>query len=186
MKPFLILSLQLFIFFFLIATFGETVYGVARMEIYSSAFKDKEDIPQIYTCEGSNVSPPLTWKNVPPQTKSLVLIVDDPDAPDPAAPKRTWVHWVIYNLPPSPSSLTQGLRSLPASTKSGLNDWKREEYRGPCPPIGSHRYFFKLYALDTFLQGLVHPTKSDIEKFMKSHVLAHAELIGIYKKRGQK
>jgi hypothetical protein len=114
-----------------------------------------------------------------------VLIVDDPDAPDPKAPKMTWVHWVLYNLPGSAHALSEGTtsRSLPAGTREGLNDWKRTGYGGPCPPIGQHRYFHKLYALDTVLPDLRQPTKAELEKAMKGRVLAHAELIGTYQKK---
>ena len=105
-----------------------------------------------YTCDGQDVSPPLAWSSVPAEAKSLLLIIDDPDAPDPAAPKMTWVHWVLYNIPPSASALPEAARQLPAGTLDGVNDWKRTGYSGPCPPIGRHRYFHKLYALDILLQ----------------------------------
>jgi Raf kinase inhibitor-like YbhB/YbcL family protein len=119
---------------------------------------------------------------VPAASKSFVLIVDDPDAPDPAAPKMTWVHWVVYNLPASTRGLAAG-ETLPASALDGLNDWKRTGWRGPCPPIGRHRYFFKLYALDTMLPDLKRPTKAQVEKAMQGHVLAQAELVGTYQKK---
>jgi hypothetical protein len=136
----------------------------------------------MYTCDGEDVSPPLAWSDVPPNAKSLALIVDDPDAPDPKAPKTTWVHWVLYDLPPHDGSLPEGVTSadLPPGAREGLNDWKRTGYGGPCPPIGRHRYFFKLYALDTVLPDLGHPTKAALEKAMKGHVIAQAELIGTY------
>ena len=152
------------------------------MKLSSSAFAHQGEIPTRYTCEGEDLPPPLAWRDVPPQARSLVLIVDDPDAPDPAAPKLTWVHWVVYNLPPSAQALAEGGR-LPAGTHSGLNDWKRTGWGGPCPPIGRHRYFFKLYALDTALPELRSPTKATIEQAMQGHVLAQAELIGTYEKR---
>jgi hypothetical protein len=144
-------------------------------------------IPKEYTCEGKDVSPPLAWENVPAQAKSLVLIVDDPDAPDPAAPMMTWVHWVLYNLPPDSKGLPEGVakKSLPTGTEEGTNDWKRAGYGGPCPPIGRHRYFHKLYALDTVLSGLSAPTKKQVEKAMQGHVLASAELVGTYEKEGE-
>ena len=152
--------------------------------IKSSAFTNNGEIPTQYTCEGSDISPPLAWEDVPDNTRSLVLIVDDPDAPDPAAPKMTWVHWVLYNLPPDSNGLGEATQSadLPAGTGEGLNDWKRTGYGGPCPPIGRHRYFFKLYALDTVLQDLKNPTKSEVESAMTEHVLARAVLVGTYKK----
>lgn len=153
--------------------------------IKSSAFANNGEIPTQYTCEGSDISPPLSWEDAPAGTRSLVLIVDDPDAPDPAAPKMTWVHWVLFNLPPDSIGLGEATKSadLPAGTGEGLNSWKRTGYGGPCPPIGRHRYFFKLYALDTVLQGISgSPGKSDIEEAMTDHVLARAVLVGTYKK----
>jgi Raf kinase inhibitor-like YbhB/YbcL family protein len=119
---------------------------------------------------------------VPPDTKSLALVVDDPDAPDPAAPKRVWVHWVVFNIPPSVTGLTEGSSShLPKATQVGKNDWGKTAYGGPCPPIGRHRYFHKLYALDTTLD-IFEPTKAELERAMHGHVLARAELIGTYQK----
>ena len=144
-------------------------------------------IPTPYTCEGQDVSPPLAWSEPPSGTKSLALIVDDPDAPDPKAPKLTWVHWVLYNLPPTAGQLPEvvAANTLPTGTREGLNDWKRTGYGGPCPPIGRHRYFHKLYALDTVLPDLVRPTKAQLEKAMQGHVLAQAELVGTYEKKGR-
>jgi Raf kinase inhibitor-like YbhB/YbcL family protein len=151
----------------------------------SSAFGHNAEIPTRYTCEGDDISPALSWTDMPAGTKSLVLIVDDPDAPDPAAPKMTWVHWVLYNVPASAGGLPEAVaaQDLPTGTKEGLNDWKRTGYGGPCPPIGRHRYFHKLYALDTTLPDMGHPTKGDLEKAMKGHVLAQAELVGTYQKK---
>ncbi|MDV3240381.1 MULTISPECIES: YbhB/YbcL family Raf kinase inhibitor-like protein [Methylocaldum] len=154
------------------------------MKIESSAFMHNGDMPQRFTCDGQDVSPPLSWSGIPEGAKSLVLIVDDPDAPDPKAPKMTWVHWVLYNIPTSSSGLSEGIssQSLPADTAEGVNDWKRTGYGGPCPPVGRHRYFHKLYALDTVLSGLHKPTKAQLEKAMQGHVLAQAELIGVYQR----
>lgn len=154
------------------------------LTLTSSAFSHDSEIPTRYTCEGDDISPALSWTDVPAGTKSLALIVDDPDAPDPAAPKMTWVHWVLYNVPASASGLPEAVatQSLPAGTKEGLNDWKRTGYGGPCPPIGRHRYFHKLYALDVTLPDMGRPTKADLENAMKGHVLAQAELIGTYQK----
>jgi Raf kinase inhibitor-like YbhB/YbcL family protein len=152
------------------------------LKINSPAFADGAEIPRKYTCEGEDVSPPLAWSGVPKDAKSLVLIVDDPDAPDPAAPKRTWVHWVLFDLPPDTTEIVEGMVALPPSTKSGLNDWKRTGYGGPCPPIGRHRYFFKLYALDTRLEGLSAATKPDVVAAMQGHVLAEAQIVGTYQK----
>ncbi len=149
----------------------------------STAFAHQGAIPTKYTCEGADVSPPLTWIDLPSGTKSLALIVDDPDAPDPAAPKMTWVHWVLYNLPPSVNGLPEGVSALPPGTQQGMNDWRRTGYGGPCPPIGRHRYFHKLYALDTVLPDLGRPTKVILEKTMSGHILGQAELVGTYQKR---
>ncbi len=156
------------------------------LTLTSPAFAPGGEIPALFTCEGRDVSPALAWTGVPAAAKSLVLIVDDPDAPDPRAPKLTWVHWVLYNLPPTSSGLTEGVaaRDLPAGTKQGVNDWKRTGYGGPCPPIGRHRYFHKLYALDVVLSDLGAATKPQVEAAMKGHVLAQAELVGTYEKRG--
>jgi Raf kinase inhibitor-like YbhB/YbcL family protein len=176
------------------------MWGVARAEVpqeiggsrmsftlASPAFKNQGEIPTKYTCEGQDISPPLSWSGVPEGTKSLVLIVDDPDAPDPKAPRMTWVHWVLYDLPPSSGKLPEAVaaKDLPKGTREGLSDWKRTGYGGPCPPIGRHRYFHKLYALDTILPDLGQPTKADVEKSMQGHILASVELIGTYQKRGR-
>lgn len=155
------------------------------LQIVSPAFEDGGDIPEHYTCQGKDISPPLAWKGVPAETRSLVLIMDDPDAPDPAAPRMTWVHWLLYNLPADTTGLPEDVAAedLPDGTLEGLNDWKRTGYGGPCPPIGRHRYFHKLYALDTVLEGLDKPTKEELEAAMKGHILAHGQLIGTYQKQ---
>jgi Raf kinase inhibitor-like YbhB/YbcL family protein len=154
------------------------------LTLKSSAFPHNGAIPRRYTCQGEDVSVPLAWSGAPPTTKSFVLIVDDPDAPDPKAPRMTWVHWVLYNLPPTAMALQEGIRTsaLPKGTLEGLNDWKRTGYGGPCPPIGRHRYFHKLYALGTLLPAMESATKTDLEQAMKGHVLEKAELIGTYQK----
>ena len=154
------------------------------LTITSPAFSHNGKIPMRYTCDGEDVSPALEWSGLPEGTKSVVLIVDDPDAPDPAAPKMTWVHWVLYNVSPGDPGLSEGVRSkdLPDGTKEGLNDWKRTGYGGPCPPIGRHRYFHKLYALDVVLPDLGKPTKGELEKAMEGHVLSKAELVGTYQR----
>jgi len=151
----------------------------------STAFTDGGSMPAIYTCEGKDLAPPLSWEGVPQGARSLVLIVDDPDAPDPKAPKMTWVHWVLYDIPPEAAGLPEGAKSgdLPRGTKEGLNDWKRTGYGGPCPPIGRHRYFFKLYALDTVLKGLDRPTKKAVEAAMKGHIIGKVERVGTYQKQ---
>jgi len=154
------------------------------LTITSPAFFHQTEIPAEFTCDGLDVSPPLEWTGVPDNAKSLVLIVDDPDAPDPAAPKMTWVHWVLYNLPPTTTSFEQavGRYDLPPGTGEGSNDWKQKGYGGPCPPIGRHRYFFKLYALDVRLPDLGEPSKAQLEKAMDGHIIDKAELIGLYQR----
>ena len=152
------------------------------LSLKSSAFEHGAEIPRRYTCQGRDVSPPLTWSDPPEGTESFVLIVDDPDAPDPDQPRMTWVHWVVYNLPPDTKGLSETAADLPAGAAVGKNDWKRCEYGGPCPPIGRHRYFHKLFALDTMLAGLSQPTKADIERAMEGHILDRAELVGTYRK----
>jgi Raf kinase inhibitor-like YbhB/YbcL family protein len=153
--------------------------------IKSAAFAPGGEIPTRYTCEGDDVSPPLQWSEVPAGTKSLALVVDDPDAPDPKAPKMTYVHWVLYDIPPTATGLPEGTGpgTLPPGTREGVNDWHRTGYGGPCPPIGRHRYFFKLYALDTVLPDLGRPTKAKLLEAMQDHILAEAQLVGTYQKR---
>ena len=155
-----------------------------KVVLNSSAFEPNGPIPAKYACEGEDVSPALTWSGVPSGTESLALIVDDPDAPDPAAPKMTWVHWVLYDVPPSAQGLSEaaGVNSLPRGTREGLNDWKRKGYGGACPPIGRHRYFHKLYALDIVLPDLGAAGKPELETAMEGHVLGRAELVGTYEK----
>ncbi len=155
------------------------------LALSSPAFTPGGEIPALFTCEGQDLSPALDWTGVPEAAESLVLIVDDPDAPDPSAPKMTWVHWVLYNIPPAARGLPKGVaaRDLPAGTKEGTNDWKRTGYGGPCPPIGRHRYFHKLYALDTVLPDLGTAAKVRVEAAMRGHVIAQAELVGTYQKK---
>jgi Raf kinase inhibitor-like YbhB/YbcL family protein len=154
------------------------------LSLVSSAFDDGGTIPREYTCDGSDTSPPLSWSGVPARARSLVLIVDDPDAPDPQAPKMTWVHWVLFNIPPDATELQAAMTTgrLPFGTRQGLNDWQRTGYGGPCPPIGRHRYFHKLYALDVILPELGQPTKAQVETAMEGHVIAAAQLIGTFQR----
>jgi hypothetical protein len=158
------------------------------MTLTSTAFASGKEIPSLYTCEGQDVSPPLAWQGVPANAKSLVLIVDDPDAPDPAAPKMTWVHWLLYDLPPTAQGLPQAVAkgALPTGTRQGRNDWKRAGYGGPCPPVGRHRYFHKLYALDVLLGDLSTPDKRALEAAIHGHVIASAELVGTFQKHGSR
>ena len=153
------------------------------LKLSSSAFNHQEEIPSRYTCEGEDISPPLSWSGIPNGARSLVLIVDDPDAPDPKAPKMTWVHWLLYNIPPALSTLSEGVKSLPPEILEGTNDWKKTGYGGPCPPIGRHRYFHKLYALDTVLPNLANPNKAELEEAMKEHILESTEIVGTYQKK---
>lgn len=157
------------------------------LKITTPAFPPDGEIPARFTCEGDDISPALQWSGIPSGAASLALIVDDPDAPDPKKPKTTFVHWVLYNLPVSATGLPEAVRAsgLPAGALQGLNDWKRAGYGGPCPPVGRHRYFFKIFALDTVLPDLRQPTKAKLESAMDGHILAQAEVIGTYEK-GQK
>ena len=151
----------------------------------SPAFSAQGEIPTRYTCEGDDVSPPLAWSDPPPGTRSFALIVADPDAPDPRAPKMTWIHWVVYDLPAQARALEDGAGAgrLPAGARSGTNDWKRTGYGGPCPPVGRHRYVHTLFALDAPLGDLGAPTRAALERAMQGHVLARAELVGTYAKQ---
>jgi Raf kinase inhibitor-like YbhB/YbcL family protein len=148
----------------------------------SPSFPADGPIPRRYTCQGEDISPALSWEGLPAGTQSLVLIVDDPDAPDPAAPKMTWVHWLLYNLPAQCQELPEAVGKLPAGTLEGINDWQRTGYGGPCPPIGTHRYFFKLHALDSLLPDLHQPSKAKLLEAMQGHILDQTELMGTFKK----
>jgi Raf kinase inhibitor-like YbhB/YbcL family protein len=163
---------------------GKKEKAIMSMTITSSSFAHQGLIPTRHTCQGHDTSPELLWTEVPDGTKSLVLIMDDPDAPDPAAPKRTWVHWVLYNIPATATGLAEAIPAaeLPSGTREGRNDWERTGYGGPCPPVGSHRYFHKLYALDTILPDLKQPTKAKLEEAMEGHVIGYSELIGLFQK----
>jgi Raf kinase inhibitor-like YbhB/YbcL family protein len=154
---------------------------MSTLRLQSSAFDNNGTIPTVHTCEGKDQAPPLSFGGAPHGTESFALILDDPDAPDPAAPKRVWVHWVIYDLPKDTTSLPLG-GALPSGARNGKNDWDRTGYGGPCPPVGRHRYFHKLYALDKKLGDLHEPTKAALEKAMQGHILGKAELVGTYQK----
>lgn len=159
--------------------------AAAALSVTSPDFDANAEIPTPHTCEGEDRSPALTFGGVPEGTRSLALIVDDPDAPDPAAPKMTWVHWVLYDLPPTTTRLPAAVATaaLPPGTREGLNDFERTAYGGPCPPIGRHRYLHKLFALDVTLGDLGQPTSADLQAAMKGHVLAEAVLVGTYQKK---
>ncbi len=149
------------------------------LSITSSAFSHQGEIPKKHTCDDADTSPPLAWSGVPAGAKSLALIVDDPDAPDPKAPKMVYVHWVVYDIPPSSTGIGES-SAVPAGSREGTNDWKKKGWGGPCPPIGRHRYFFKLYALDTMLGDKGALTKPELEAAMKGHILEQTELVGTY------
>jgi Raf kinase inhibitor-like YbhB/YbcL family protein len=153
------------------------------LTLTSPDFQANGEIPTQFTCEGEDTAPALSWSGAPSATKCFALIVDDPDAPDPKAPRMTWVHWVLYDIPATAKGIARGGKDLPAGTREGTNDWKRTGWGGPCPPIGRHRYFFKLYALDTVLADLGKPNKADLEKAIKGHVLEQTSLVGTYEKK---
>jgi Raf kinase inhibitor-like YbhB/YbcL family protein len=165
-----------------VALFAATSAAMA-LSLTSAAFRNGEKIPSKYTCEGEDISPPLAFAGVPENAKSLVLIVDDPDAPDPKAPKRVWAHWLVYNLPPDITGLPEDAsrKAMPKGAVMGISDRRERGYHGPCPPIGRHRYCHKLYALDTTLPD--EPlTKAELEAAIEGHVIAEASLMGTYQK----
>ena len=154
------------------------------LALKSPAFSPGGMIPSKYTCDGDETSPPLEWSGVPDTAMSLALIVDDPDAPDPAAPKRRFVHWVLYNIPPDARGLPEGAGegNLPPGALQGANDFAKSGYGGPCPPKGRHRYVFTLYALDTSLADVNSPSRGDLEAAMKGHVIEKTEAIATYER----
>lgn len=186
-NPHTVIRLIFLIFSVCSITGGFAIAGEPNMTLTlkSPDFVHQGALPELLTCDGDNSSPALSWSGLPQHTLSLVLIVDDPDAPDPAAPKMTWVHWLLYNIPPTVTELPKAVAAgdLPPGTQQGKNDWKLTGYGGPCPPIGRHRYFHKLYALDVELPDLHKPDKAKLEKAMAGHVLDQAELIGTYQRR---
>jgi len=155
------------------------------MRLSSSAFQNMGSIPALYTCDDADLSPPLAWDDVPNGAESFALIVDDPDAPDPAAPKMVYVHWVLYDIPASARSLPEGAtaKTLPPGTRQGKNDFGKSDYGGPCRPIGRHRYFHKLYALDTSLGDRGQLSKNELLAAIKDHVLAESQLVGTYERK---
>jgi Raf kinase inhibitor-like YbhB/YbcL family protein len=158
---------------------------IMTMRITSPAFDNQKSIPSRFTCEGDDVSPPLSWTGVPERAQTLALIVEDPDAPDPAAPKRIFTHWLIYNLPPDSAGLPEqvGLEQLPNGARAGRNDFERREWGGPCPPIGEHRYFFKLYALDAPLPTARELDRAALYDAIEGHAVEYAEWMGTYQKQ---
>lgn len=155
-----------------------------EFKLSSPAFDDGGDIPILHTCDGENISPPLTWTGVPEGAKTLALIIEDPDAPDPAAPQRVFTHWLLYNISPQVGEIAAGASTgkLPAGAQEGLNDWNKPGFGGPCPPIGKHRYFHRLYALDISLDGIDTPAKTELKHAMDGHIVAVAELVGMYQR----
>lgn len=152
-----------------------------EFKIFSEAFKDGDMIPSKFTCDGVNISPPLNWVHPPKDTKSFALINDDPDAPI-----GDWVHWIVYNIPSATRELKEdasGQKHLPHNAIEGLNDFRRTSYGGPCPPSGTHRYFFKLYALDTLLNLKAGVAKKELLEAMKGHILALTEMVGKYHRK---
>jgi Raf kinase inhibitor-like YbhB/YbcL family protein len=143
-----------------------------KLSVKSPAFENNKLIPVKYTCDGADVNPPLTIEGVPQETKTLVLIVDDPDAP-----MGTWDHWIVWNIPPT-SKIEENM--VPGT--EGMGSYRKHAYGGPCPPYGTHRYFFKVYALDTQLDLKSNSTKKDVEKAMEGHILAEGELVGLYRR----
>jgi Raf kinase inhibitor-like YbhB/YbcL family protein len=155
---------------------GKEVRKMERLTVTSAAFSEGTAIATKYTCDGDDVNPPLAIGVTPAGARSLALIMDDPDAP-----VGTWVHWVAWNIPAQTREIPEN--GMPAGAQQGLNSWKRNDYGGPCPPSGTHRYFFKLYALDTALTLAPSATKKDLEHAMEGHVLAAGQLMGTYKRR---
>jgi hypothetical protein len=155
------------------------------LRITSTEFQNEESIPKRFTCEGEGISPPLSWAGVPDLSQTLALIVEDPDAPDPDAPERIFTHWIVYNLPPDSTGVGENVSvdQLPRGARLGRNDFERTKWGGPCPPIGRHRYFFKLYALDAPLPTTGELTRSSLFAAIEGHVLEYAELIGTYQKQ---
>lgn len=148
---------------------------VINMKISSPAFANIEMIPKLYTCQGQDISPPLEFHNIPEDAESLVLIMDDPDAPI-----GTWDHWILFNIPPNITTIEKD--SVPEMASQGMNSWPKNSYGGPCPPQGTHRYFFKLYALDRMLELDDTATKKDVEAAMSGHIIEKTQMIGLYRK----
>jgi Raf kinase inhibitor-like YbhB/YbcL family protein len=153
----------------------------------SPSFEHGGEIPIQHTCDGADLSPALVWSGVPSGTRSLALIVEDPDAPDPAAPTRLWVHWILYDMPPVDGGLPEGVApaDLPPGTRTGMTDSGSDGWHGPCPPIGRHRYYFHLYAFDTMLGDLRTPTRAKLLNAAGGHLLARVELMGTHQREGR-
>ncbi|MCX8009973.1 MAG: YbhB/YbcL family Raf kinase inhibitor-like protein [Ignavibacteria bacterium] len=177
-----------FIFFISNLLISEIIFSQKKLKgksmeikVESSAFKEGEFIPSKYTCDGENISPQIKWSNYPKETKSFALINDDPDAPI-----GDWVHWVVYNIPADVNELNENqpsTKTLNNGAVQGLNDWKKFGYGGPCPPSGTHRYFFKIFALDSILKLEPGATKKQLLDAMKGHILAEGKLMGKYSRK---
>lgn len=176
MKELTVFLSTIFVLLLVSNAIGKEVTKMSGLKMTSPVFENNGNIPAKYTCDGKDVNPPLLIENVPANTKSLALIVDDPDAP-----RGTWVHWVVWNIDPQTGEIKED--SVPKNAKQGMNDFRKKDYGGPCPPSGTHRYFFKLYALDTVLTIGQDSTKADLEKAMKGHILEEGSLIGLYKRK---
>jgi Raf kinase inhibitor-like YbhB/YbcL family protein len=176
MKKVSVFSLSIIILFFFVSNVkSKEMSEMSALKISSPVFANNGNIPAKYTCTGKDVNPPLLIEDVPAKAKSLALIVDDPDAPG-----GTWVHWVLWNISPGTGEIREG--TVPAGALQGLNDFRVNEYRGPCPPSGTHRYFFKVYAMDAALNISQNSTKTGVEKAMRGHIIGQAQIIGLYGK----
>jgi len=176
MKKLAVFLSTIFVLLLVSNAIGKEVTKMSGLKMTSPVFENNGNIPKKYTCDGKDVNPPLLIENVLANTKSLALIVDDPDAP-----RGTWVHWVVWNIDPQTGEIKED--SVPKNAKQGMNDFRKRDYGGPCPPSGTHRYFFKLYALDTVLNIGQDATKADLEKAMKGHIFEEVSLIGLYKRK---
>lgn len=170
------LPLVLVLLLFAAASMQAKEVKMSQMKLSSSAFRHSGEIPALYSCDGSDTSPPLAIEGVPKEAKSLALVMDDPDAP-----AGTWVHWVLWNIDPSTERIAQG--SAPRGAEQGVNSWRRKSYGGPCPPSGRHRYYFRLYALSERLNLPSNSTRKELDQAMKGKILAQAELLGVYSRK---
>jgi hypothetical protein len=168
--------LSILVFFLVSNSLSKEVKQMGELKISSPVFENNGNIPVKYTCDGMDVSPPLLIENIPTDSKSLALIVDDPDAP-----MGTWVHWVLWNINPKTGEIREN--TVPEGAKQGINDFTKHDYVGPCPPSGTHRYFFKLYALDNLLELGPNSKKADMEKAMKGHIITQTQIVGLYKRK---
>ena len=169
-------TVPLFIFFFISPVIFVEAQDMGTLKLSSPAFKHNDTIPSKYTCDDADINPPLVIENVPLGAKSIALIVDDPDAP-----AGNWVHWVVWNIDPTTIEIREN--TVPSGALQGINDFRKHDYGGPCPPSGTHRYFFKLYALDMMLSLGPKANKAELERVIKGHIVAQCELIGLYRRK---